>query len=66
MRRLSLRASHVNEHRLAKAAEGGAQARLTDAEQRHVAACERCGRLFEGHRLTMHLLAARPSRSRWR
>jgi hypothetical protein len=57
MRRISLRASHVNEHRLAEAAEGGAQARLTDAEQRHVAACERCGRLFEGHRLTMHLLS---------
>lgn len=57
MRWISLRAPHVNERRLAEAAEGGAQARLTDAEQRHVAACERCGRLFEGHRLTMHLLS---------
>jgi hypothetical protein len=74
MRRISLRASHVNEHRLAEAAEGGAQARLTDAEQRHVAACERCGRLFEGHRLTMHLLSGpwqrvdtrRPTLLMWR
>ncbi len=57
MRRLSLRAPHVNERRLAEAAEGGAPEMLTDAEGRHVAGCERCSRLFEGHRLTMHLLS---------
>jgi len=27
---------------------GGAGAMLTDAEQRHVAACDRCSLLFEG------------------
>jgi hypothetical protein len=46
----------VNERRLAEAAEAGAAA-LTDAEQRHVTACERCGRLFEGHRRAVHLLS---------
>ena len=50
-------APHVNEHRLARAAEGAA-AVLTDEEQRHVAACERCGRLLEGHRRAIHLLGA--------
>ncbi len=50
-------APHVNEHRLARAAEGAAAA-LTDEEQRHVAACERCGRLLEGHRRAIHLLGA--------
>ncbi len=55
MRTVGLRAPHVNERRLAQAAEAGA-AGLTDAERRHVTACERCGRLFEGHRRTVHLL----------
>ena len=55
MRTIGLRAPHVNERRLAEAAEAGAAA-LTDAERRHVTACERCGRLFEGHRRAVHLL----------
>ena len=56
MRTIGLRAPHVNERRLAEAAEAGTAA-LTDAERRHVTACERCGRLFEGHRRAVHLLS---------
>jgi hypothetical protein len=48
----------VAERKLAEAAESSAQVGLTDAEQRHLAACERCGRLFEGHRRAVRLLAA--------
>jgi hypothetical protein len=57
MKAVSFLARHVDEHHLAEAAEAGATG-LTDAEQRHVAACDRCGLLFEGHRRALHLLSA--------
>ena len=58
MKAIGLLAHHVDEHRLAEAAEGGTGVMLTDAEQRHVAACDRCSLLFEGHRRALHLLSA--------
>jgi hypothetical protein len=58
MRRMELLAHHVDEHRLAEAAEGGPESGLTDAEERHLAACERCGLLFDGHRRALHLLSS--------
>ena len=58
MRIVGLRASHVSEHRLAEAAEAGSPAGLTDAEQRHVAACPKCGRLYDGHSQVVRLFAA--------
>src|ERR1035437_5191675 len=57
MRIVGLRAPHLNERRLAEAAEAGALTGLTDAEQRHVAACNRCSRLFDGHRRAVRVLA---------
>ena len=58
MKMVELLAHHVDERRLAAVAEGGPESRLTDAEQRHLAACERCGLLFEGHRRALHLLSS--------
>ncbi len=58
MRIVGLRAPHVNERRLAEAAEVGAPAGLTEAEQRHLTACKRCRRLFEGHSQVARLFAA--------
>ncbi|HEY5486241.1 MAG TPA: hypothetical protein VIK06_01215 [Candidatus Limnocylindrales bacterium] len=60
MRIVGLRAPHLNERRLAEAAEAdevGALAGLTEAEQRHLAACNRCSRLFDGHRRAVRVLA---------
>jgi hypothetical protein len=55
---VNLLSGHVPTDRLGEAARHGSLDFLRDAERRHVAACERCQRLYGGYRLADRLLAA--------